>query len=350
LDKKEIAELLESLCERPFTGGPPPVNAAAGRITQALSNRDAEPPEAPNRGQLAAILSGTASEAQCGAFREAAVSSGAARLEAQSALAFVDAIEQAPLAAPAHLVEQAVAFTGATRARPGFWSGLRSSLADNFIGRPGGRVVAACAVMLMAGGVAWSLLGPADVGPREVQPVSAVGPPPAGGPAMAPAAAPARVEPAPAEPTPAEPTPAEPAPVEPTPVVPTPEVPRSAAPAAAAVQALTDPCPPRLAAKSEAQASSDVRFRVTKPEPKQPPKTADLATPDPGCSADPASRLVVNPADGAGANPHADRGAARASRPAAAAGRSDHVPAAASAPAARPASSAVRPSAVQPSR
>jgi hypothetical protein len=339
LDKKEIAELLESLCERPFTGGPPPVNAAAGRITQALSNRDAEPPEAPNRGQLAAILSGTASEAQCGAFREAAVSSGAARLEAQSALAFVDAIEQAPLAAPAHLVEQAVAFTGATRARPGFWSGLRSSLADNFIGRPGGRVVAACAVMLMAGGVAWSLLGPADVG--EVQ--RAVGPPPAGGPAMAPAAAPARVEPAPAEPAPAEP-----APVEPTPVVPTPEVPRSAAPAAAAVQALTDPCPPRLAAKSEAQASSDVRFRVTKPEPKQPPKTADLATPDPGCSADPASRLVVNPADGA--NPRADRGPARPNRPAAAAGRSDHVPAAASAPAARPASSAVRPSAVQPSR
>jgi hypothetical protein len=363
LDKKEIAELLESLCERPFAGespfagqspfagreGPPPADAAAAsRIAQALSNPDAEQPEAqsssPPGAALAAILSGTATEAQCGAFRAVAATSGAARLDAQSALAFVDSIEQAPLAAPAHLVEQAVAFTGTTRSRPGIWSSLWSSLSGNLIGRPGGRVVAACAVMLMAGGAAWSLLGPANVGsgsvapvstaPEEVQPVSAGGAPSAGPPVVAP--------PAPA-----------PLPVEPDPVVPMLGVRRPAAPAAptaAAVQeALTDPCSPRLAAKSEAQASSDVRFRVTKPEPKRPPKTADLATPDPGCSADPAGRVVVNPAAGAD-NPRGDRGPVRADRPAARVGRSDHVPAAASAPAARPASPAVRPSVVPAAR
>jgi hypothetical protein len=362
LDKKEIAELLESLCERPFAGespfagqspfagreGPPPADAAAAnRIAQALSNPDVEQPEAqsssPPGAALAAILSGTATEAQCGAFRAVAATSGAARLDAQSALAFVDSIEQAPLAAPAHLVEQAVAFTGATRSRPGIWSGLWSSLSGNLFGRPGGRVVAACAVMLMAGGLAWSVLGPADVGPHavapvltpptEVQPVSAVGPPPAGTPAGAPAASPAPVS------------------VEPTRVEPTPVVPRPAAPTPAGVQALADPCTPQLAAKSEAQASSDVRFRVTKPEPKRPPKTADLAAPDPGCAVDTGSRLVVNPAaEGTAGNPSADRGPVRADRPAQA-GRADHVPAAAaSAPAARPASPAMRPSAVQPSR
>jgi hypothetical protein len=342
LDKNEIAELLESLCERPFAGdreGPPPAGVAASRIAQALSDLDAERPEALNPGapgaELAAILSGTATEAQCGAFREAAVTSGAARLEAQSALAFVDGIEQAPLAAPAHLVEQAVAFTGGTRSRPGIWPGLWSSLSGHLIGRRGGRVVVACAVMLVAGGVAWSLLGPADMGPGsiepaltapKVQPVSAVAPLPAGVPDVALAA---------------------PAPVEPMPVVPMPTV-----PAPAVVQAVREPCTPRLAAKSGAQAASDVRFRVTKPEPKRPPKTAEAALPDPGCAVDTGGRLVVNPAGGAaGSNPRADREPVRADRPAAEAGRSDRVPAAAaSAPAARPTSPAMRPSSVQPSR
>jgi hypothetical protein len=342
LDKKELAQLLESLCERPFAGpeGSRPADVAASRIAQALSNRDAEQPEAQNRGPpaaLAAILSGTATEAQCGAFREAAVSSGAARLEAQSALAFVDAIEQAPLAAPAHLVEQAVALGGGTGSRPGFWSALWSSLASNLFGRRAGQVVAACAVMLMAGGVAWSLLGPAGVGsgalapvstaPKMVQPVSVVGAPAAGTPEAAP------------EPVRVEPTPEQASPVAPMPVVPRP---------APAVQALTDPCPPRLAAKSEVQASSDVRFRVTKPEPKRPPKAADLATPAPGCPADTGSRLVVDPApEGTPAgNPSAARGPVRADRPPQA-GRVDHVPAAA-APAARPTSPAIRPSSIQP--
>jgi hypothetical protein len=364
LEKKEMAALLESLCERPFAGdqeGPPPaVAVAASRIAQALSGADAERSEVLTPGQpvaeLAAILSGTATEAQCGAFHEAAATSGAARLEAQSALAFVDGIDAAPLAVPAHLVDQVVVdqagLVAAARSRARVWSGVWSGLSGRFLGRRGGQVVAACAVMLMAAGLSWSMLRPtadttADLAPpRSVEPVvtapkevstvdsappiGAVGP----APAVAPAAAPGLSLP-------------EPKPVTPVRVAPPP----------AEVQALVDPCTPRLA-KSEAQASSDVRFRVVRPEPKRPAKTADLAAPDPGCGVDTGSRLVVNPAaEGtAGGNPRADRGPVRTERPAAQAGRSDRVPAAAAAStpaaapypaAARPASPGPRPSSVQ---
>jgi hypothetical protein len=334
---------------------------AASRIAQALSGADAERSEVLTPGQpvteLAAILSGTATEAQCGAFHEAAATSGAARLEAQSAMAFVDGIDAAPLAAPAHLVEQVIAdqtrLAAAAQSRARDWSGVWSGLAGHFIGRRGGQVVAACAVMLMAAGLSWSMLRPtADTTsvmappravepvvtvPKEAQPIDAappigaVGPPPA----MAPAAAPGLALP-------------EPKPVTPVRVAPPP----------ADVQALADPCTPRTVAKSEAQASSDVRFRVVRPEPKRPAQTADLAAPDPGCGVDTGSRLVTNPVPGgtAGGNPRADRAPVRADRRAGQVGRSERVPAAAAAStpaaapypaAARPASPGPRPSAIQ---
>jgi hypothetical protein len=347
LEKTEIAALLESLCERPFAGDPeggsPAMAATASHIAQALSKADAERPESPGQpgAELAAILSGTPTEAQCRAFHEAAATSGAARLEAQSALAFVDGIEQAPLAAPAHLVEEIVASVGGARSRAGVWSGLSGSL----IGGWRGRAAAACAVMLMAGGLSWSLFRP-DAGPGSVEPlatapkeaesISAVGPFPAAAPAVVPAAAPAAL------------------PVEPTPTLPMPAAPAPAAAAPAAVQALTEPCTPRSVAKSEAQAASDVRFRVTRPAPKQPSNMAGLTAPDPGCAGGTGSRLVVNPAaeGAAGRSPRADRGPVRADRPAAQIDRLDRSPAgaAASAPAARPASPGMRPSSIQQSR
>ena len=371
-NKKEIAALLESLCERPFAGdqeGPPPaVAVAASRIAQALSGADAERSGVHTPGQpdaeLAAILSGTATEAQCSAFHEAAATSGAARLEAQSALAFVDGIDAAPLAAPAHLVDQVIGDqvivnqtrrAAAAPPRAGVGSGVWSGLSGRFIGRRGGQAVAACAVMLMAAGLSWSMLRPiadttADLAPprsvepvvtapKEAQPTEAALP-------IGAAGTPAAVAPPPA-PGLALP--------EPTPVVP-----MRVAPAPADVQALADPCTPRAVAKSEAQAASDVRFRVVRPEPKRA-KTADLAAPDTGCGVDTGSRLVVNPTpEGtAGGNPRADRGPGRAERPAAQAGRSERVPAAAAvstpaaAPypaAARPVSPGPRPSSVQPAR
>jgi hypothetical protein len=367
LDKNEIAALLESLCERPFEGdqegGPLAIEAAAGRVAQALSGADAErsgsmgqagsgqiesqkvgSQEAENPGQLTAelapILSGTADEAQGRAFHEAAITSGAVRLEAQSALAFIDGIEQAPLVAPAHLVDQVLASAGGgarSRPRPGIWSGF---------GRR--QAAAACVVMLMAAGLSWSLLRPpADLAPagsavpvvttpKEAQPVSAIGPAPAPAPA------------APAAPAPAASASAmEPAAPAPAPTVPAP----------AAVQAFADPCLPRSVAKSEVGAASEVKPRAAKPERNQQLKPADLSAPDPGCSVDAGSRLVVNPAaeGAAGRTPKADRGPLRADRPAAQIGRLDREPAAATASApsaaphpsaARPATPPVRPSAV----
>jgi hypothetical protein len=383
LDKKGIVALLESLLARPFEGdreGPSPAAAAAvSRVVQALSNVDAERSEAQGPDQpgagLAAILSGTATEAECRALHEAAATSGATRLEAQSALAFIEGIEQAPLTAPAHLVEQAVAEQGLvgqaleeqalasagaarTRPRPGVWSRVRSGLSGNLIGRRGGRAVAACAVMLMAAGLSWSLLRPpAEMGPaplvvpvaptaKQASPISAIGAPPDVAPPAAPALVPAAPEPPPAVLAPAPPPP----------------VPAPAAPAPAAVQALAEPCVPPSVAKSEAQSASDVKFRVVKPAPTPPSKTAALESLEPGCGADAGSRVVVNPAaeGAAGGNPRADRAPARADRPRAQTGRADRGPAAAAGsgpapaaapyPSARPASPAMRPSSVQQPR
>ena len=385
MDKKAIGALLESLLARPLAGDreghEPAAAAAASRIAQALSHvdparSDAQGPDHPGSA-LAAVLSGTATPAQCRALHEAAATSGATRLEAQSALAFIEGIEQAPLTAPAHLVEQvlvehdlvdqglaeqglvdqALAPAGVARARTrlGVWSRLWSGLSGSFIGRRGGQAVAACAVMLMAAGVSWSLLRPpAETAPasavvpaattaKKALPTTAIGPPPDVTPPAAPALVPAAPEPEAASLAPQPPTP----------------VPAPVAPAPATVQALAEPCAPQSVAKSEAQAGSDVRFRVVKPAPKQPPKTAALESPgespEPGCAADAASRLVVNPAaEGApGGNPRADRAPVHADRPAAQTGRADRGPAAAaaSAPAAaRPASPAMRPSSVQQPR
>jgi hypothetical protein len=336
LDKNEIAALLESLCERPFAGDqeerPLAIEATAGRAGQALSGADAE--RSGSAAELASILSGTATPAQCHGFQEAAATSGAVRLEAQSALAFIDGIAQSPLAAPAHLVEQVLASTGGARSRwkPGIWSRLSGSL----IGKQRGQVAAACAVMLVAGGLSWSVLRrPADLAPagsviqtipKEAVPASAIGP----APALAPKAERA----------------------------PLPTAPARAAPAAA--QALVDPCTPPGVAKSDAQVASEAQLGAVRPEPRRGPRSAGLTAPDPDCAVDAGSRLVVNPADegAAGRNQKADRSPIRAARPAASTGRLDRDPAAAAAsapaaapyPGARPAPPAMGPSAVRPPR
>jgi hypothetical protein len=350
LDKnKKIAALLESLCERPFEGdsqGP----AAAGlpamgsRIAQALSDTKAQrsgapsgsadsgPADNPGRltAELAAILSGTAGAASCHAFQEAAVESGAARLEAQSALAFVEGIEPAPLAAPAHLVEQVLAPADGAPAtsKPG----IRSRIAHGRPGRRPAQVVAACAVMLMAGGLSWSLLWrPAELGldgaatptatnHKEAPSLGDVLPEPSPAPALAPTRA-----------------------LSPSP--------KPVAPAPAPQQAFADPCQPSGFAQPEAGAPSRVEAAkpAPKPAPKPSSKTAALPEPDPGCAVNPAAFET-------GRNPLADVGPLPAERPAAKIGRSDRGPPAASASApaasgaARPASPAARPTAIQPAR
>ena len=386
LDKNEIAALLESLCDRPFGGEDRrfgddadgrslDMQDMARRTAPELSRADGQRSGAPaqeaedpyrDTAELASILSGTATDAQCHAFQVAAMTSSAVRLDAQSALAFVDGIEQAPLAAPAHLVEQVVgsargALPGASSAAAGRRrSGIWSPVSERWLVAPRGRMAAAFAVLLMGGGLSWSLLrGPADA------PDALSAMPVAASPKDAPIIIP--------EPTVSDPTkPArEPAPG-----------PAAAPPPASALvhvpapaQALADPCEASRLARPEAfaEAAATRPYGVARSEiakravPNKQPRTAVAS--DPGCAVDADRRFVVNPAAepaaaaagkaalDAGRNPPADSGSVRAAQPAATVGGLDRDPPAAalstpgSAPAAaRPALPAMRPSAIAPSR
>ncbi len=169
MDKKKIADFLDSLCERPFAD--PQVDAAVE--WQALSSHaalsspvDATPDPALDpaadaeraNAALAAILSGVETDAERRAFAAAASQSPAVRADAQSALAFLDAIEAASEAAPAHLVEEFSgaadgSAAGAGTARP---ATMPARLAAWFSGARRWRAAGACLVLLTAGGVSLS--------------------------------------------------------------------------------------------------------------------------------------------------------------------------------------------------
>jgi len=347
LARNEIVALLGSLCERPFGRDQEGQRCAieASRLARALPDAEAErrsdqaqSGQAKGSGEvtaaLASILSGTATPAQCHGFQEAAATSGVARLEAQSALAFVEGIEHVPLAAPAHLVEEVLASVGGAppRPRPGIWSRRWSRLLGGPFGRREGQVAATCAILL-AGGLSWSLLrGPADLAPdHAIMPAATV---------------PNQEAPigkldlgfAPAPPS----TPAAAA-------APGPTGAPAPAPSPPAAQALADPCAPGSSATSQGGARSKFETNAAKPAPAPQSKTASVPAPDPGCA------VSVGASDG-GRNPRADRGPVRAAQPAAKIGTLDRNPAAA-APAsapyagdARPASPAMHPSSVQPPR
>ena len=190
MDRNKIAALLESLCERPFAGDPDTVRPQdiAHRAAQALSKGQgpnagsdaaADPGAQPDVGspaELAAILSGTATAAQCDAFLEAAATSRAVRLEAQSALAFVDGIEQAPQMAPAHLVQEVLASAppapapAFAKSRPSLWAHIM----------PRRQVAATLAVLVVGGGLSWSLLWRDTGYESQTSPVSPVVPVSAG--------------------------------------------------------------------------------------------------------------------------------------------------------------------------
>jgi hypothetical protein len=275
------------------------------------------------------------------------MTSSAVRLEAQSALAFLGRNDAAPLIAPAHLVAQSLASAAGapSRTQPGIWSRLMR--------RPGRQVAAACAVTLMAGGVSWSLLWRGDLtgdgarvgGPQAVAPIK-------GEPAPAPVVLPGPLAPTPpASPAGSElpvrsespsqselparsvaPFSAPPLPVRPAApaFAPVPDLP-PALPSPA--QALTEPCGPRSVVTSDSRARSKVAAKAAKPAPAQPPRTAAVSAPDPGCGADAVE---------------ADQAPVTAARPAAKIGRSDR-----SAPAtarSAPGAPAKQPTAIVPAR
>jgi hypothetical protein len=291
LDRNKIAALLESLCERPFTGDPETARPQdiAHRAAQALSKGQeagskAEASASADEGAippaaLAAILSGTATAAQCDAFQDAAAISRAVRLEAQSALAFVDGVEQAPQMAPPHLVQEALA--SVRTAAPLAAASGGSSFWSRFV--PRRQAAAAFAVLLLGGGLSWSLLWrggnyegqtspvvPAAFGPEEPR-FRAGAPAPAGGIVTVPS------DKVPVVASPPAPSaliaPQQPPAMRPSPI-PKPE------------EALADPCAPSSFARTtppqvEAQALSDAVKRAPPPA----PKSAAAAVPEPSCDA-----------------------------------------------------------------
>jgi len=334
LAENKIANLLDSLCERPFADDPQSAPVHERRVAQPQPARLDLPPRAGDgsgageaaapmaaasmaSGELAAILSGTAAPAQVEAFHQAAADSDALRLEAQSALAFVDGIEQAPLAAPAFLVQQAlpaaplrIAAAAAAPARVAIAVARKPDIWSRFL--PRRQVAAACAVLLMASGLTWSVIrhemrneealpplpaasapgdraGPGDrVGPGDRQlddgqldalvrskaPASAQVPmsAPAPGaeqalPSLAPTGAPDAI-PAPAA---------------------------APAPALPPTQALANPCAPGAGARREAT-SPAVSQLAERPAAGPAPKAATAPAADPGCPAEEGRTLMQSTA------------------------------------------------------
>ena len=168
VERKDIAALLESLCEHPLADGqaePSPelealrrAAAQAFREDNAARGEGSDATEATRlRAALAALMSGTAGEGERRIVADAVLQSPAARLDVQSALAFVGAIEHSPQAAPARLVDEILArdrarSTGSVAVRERAGSANIWSL---IVGRSwparGWRVAAVCTVLLMVG-------------------------------------------------------------------------------------------------------------------------------------------------------------------------------------------------------
>ena len=369
MDENKVASLVESLCERPFADGPqaqsapmralvPPAAPAqpphpnptllAGMGTEggeaAPSMAASTTPSAAASmasGELAAILSGSATPTQVEAFHQAAAESEALRLEAQSALAFVDGIEQAPLAAPAFLVQQVLpagrTIPGAPK--PSIWSQLL----------PRRQVAAACVMLLMGGGLTWSLIGRNVEAPREASP-----PLPAASPAgdtdldaivrsKAPASERAPLA-APAADAVAAPRALG--------AVPAPAAGSTPMPEAALPPAKVDPCAPGVANSTAAReitspAASQLA-QSPKPPAGPPMRAAAVAAGDPGCPAEEGRTMqstAVAPDNPQTTeeprNQRSDK--ARANRAASRKAAADRVRSSAAAPAAVPPAHAARP-------
>ena len=120
VERNDIAALLDALCEHPLADGdaePSPELAALCReAAKVLMQAGAAPSDTramvdPDRlrAALAALLSDADTEGAHRTVEEAMLDSAAARLDAQSALAFLEAVAQSPRSAPAHLVDQVLA-------------------------------------------------------------------------------------------------------------------------------------------------------------------------------------------------------------------------------------------------
>jgi hypothetical protein len=172
LEKNEIIALIEALCERPLGASqaepPAELQAFCREAAKALSQagdidmeagRSLETIADSDRlvAALATLLSGSNVEAARRTLVDAARRSDTVRLDAEATLAFVDAIEQSPQVAPAHLVEELLVADALTMHRAGV---VRSSLWSRMVGgvwpARRWRMAGACMVLLVAVLASWS--------------------------------------------------------------------------------------------------------------------------------------------------------------------------------------------------
>jgi len=175
LEKSEIIALIDALCERPLKDGqadpPAELQAFCREAAKALSQAgNASTRREPDTladadrytAALAALLSGSDAEPARRTVAETTLRSAAARLDAGSALAFVDAIEQSPQTAPSHLVEEMLEADRAAATGLAPRQGVGISAFRRWI--PGGawsartwRMAAACTVLMVGGVASWSV-------------------------------------------------------------------------------------------------------------------------------------------------------------------------------------------------
>lgn len=161
MEKNEIATLIEALCEAPLGG-----QAEASAELQVLRRKAAtalfeaagtEVEAAADADRLAADLAALLSGSDVEAARRT-LADQLTRLEAESARAFLDAIEQSAEVAPPHLVEELVSAEAAVTPRGGAMApSLWSRIADGLWPAQRWRVVAACVAVLFASAAVLSL-------------------------------------------------------------------------------------------------------------------------------------------------------------------------------------------------
>ena len=167
LDRNDITGLIEALCDAPLDGeGALSAELLAlryeaakplGREVLADTGDDALDAEALTAA-LATVLSGSANEAARKTLAELVARSAASRLDAESALALVEAIERSAETAPAHLIAQLIGpETAAAPARRAATESFWSRIADSFRLPRAYRIATACAVALFASAATWSL-------------------------------------------------------------------------------------------------------------------------------------------------------------------------------------------------
>ena len=172
MEKAKITALLDALCDRPLKDGrlePANLRAFCREAARTLSQSaatGAAPDSAADTDRLTAalalLLSGTESDEACRTVEDAVLRSEAARLDAQSAIAFVDALEQSREAAPADLVDELLAADQPVSAgasmrqgveRTGVWSRLGGK---SWSARRWG-LAAGCITFIFAGAASWTI-------------------------------------------------------------------------------------------------------------------------------------------------------------------------------------------------